>query len=149
MTFAFAGAAIATIFFFQSEQDGVVDEDEKHFMHTVNFITSIGLMILVPWELFTMGYALITQGPWHEYTVNPENWFRIVILGVIIINSGMRQVREIPEWFPSAVTLGSLAYYYYISIMKTSDLAIITLSYVATVLLFTIILQILRKIYLR
>ncbi len=149
MTFAIGSSTFAMIFYFLSLEDGVIDQSERHFMHTVYFVLRIGLAILVPWELGIMGYALLAQGDWHAYTIEATNWFRIILLGIIIINAALMTKHAMPMWLGPGLAGGSWYFYYFVSITpKIFNVAFLLCLYVVFVVTFVTALRLIRRIYI-
>ena len=143
-TFAIAGSTFSMIFYYAAMWDGKISDDEKHFMHIVFFILRIGMIILIPWEILVMLWAVVNDAV--PYYQNAVNWFRIFLLGIIVFNALMMTKHKMPMWLGPALAGGSWYYYYFVSI-TSRQLAIssLFLYYVVFIVVLAITLHILKK----
>lgn len=145
MTFAIGGSTFAMIFYYAALWDGKIDESEKHFMHIVYFVLRIGLWILVPLELGVMFYYLFTENIF--YTYNPVHFFRIALLGVILLNAFYMSKHKMPMWLGPALAGGSWYYYYFVSITPIiPSLTQLIVWYIVFVSLLAFVLNVLKKV---
>jgi hypothetical protein len=144
MTFAIAGSTFAMVFYYAAMWDGKISEDESHFMHIVYFILRIGMLILIPWELLVMGYNLVVHNA--VYYTEAVHWFRIFLLGIIMMNALLMTKHKMPMWLGPALAGGSWYYYYFVSITQRSfAISSLFLYYIIFVVVLAILLHILKK----
>jgi hypothetical protein len=143
-TFAIAGSTFAMIFYYAAMWDGKFTDDEKHFMHIVYFVLRIGMIILIPWEIGMMLWALM--GDYSVYYTNVVNWFRVFLLGIILFNAVMMTKHKMPMWIGPALAGGSWYYYYFVSITaKDFSISQLFLYYAIFVTVLALALHILKK----
>lgn len=144
LTFAIGGSTFAMIFYYAAMWDGKISEDESHFMHIVYFILRIGMCILIPWEIFMMVYQYSIGN--EAYFMNVVNWFRVMLLGVIVLNATLMTKHKMPMWLGPALAGGSWYYYYFVSItQKTASLHFLFTWYIVFILFLLISLRILKR----
>jgi hypothetical protein len=143
MTFAIAGSTFAMIFYYAAMWDGKISEDESHFMHIVYFVIRIGMVILIPWEIGVMIWAFSTDLSF--YINNSVNWFRILLLGIILLNARLMTLHKMPMWLGPALAGGSWYYYYFVSIaQKTFSITQLFAYYIIFILVLMTALHILK-----
>ncbi len=144
LTFAIGGSTFAMVFYYAAMWDGKISEDESHFMHIVYFILRIGMCILIPWEVLMMVYQYTVGN--EEYFMNVVNWFRVILLGIIVLNATLMTKHKMPMWFGPALAGGSWYYYYFVSLtQKDASLFFLFGWYVVFVAFLLIALRILKR----
>ncbi len=145
ITFAVGSATFALIFYYAAIWDGRVDKSENHFIHIVNFMLRIGLMILIVWEIGLMGYSLVAGNrPYIDLAVP---WFRIMLLGLVMINFSLMQRHSIPGWLGPVLTAGSLYFYYYTSFIQIEiPFGILLVRYILFTAVIALVFNLFKKL---
>lgn len=144
MTLGVGSSTYAIIFFHQSIADGMIDDTEKRFLHTVYFLLHAG-MILLFLSYATQGYAIMRGLP---LPVNTDTLaIESTLLAIIFGNAVLMEKRLIAMWLGPAIAGAS---WYGIFLAFVLDLyhfsyPILITWYVVLIILFIIFLRILRE----
>jgi hypothetical protein len=80
------------------------------------------------------------------YYENAVNWFRILLLGVIVMNALLMTRHKMPMWLGPALAGGSWYYYFFVSITaKQFTISQLFSYYILFVALLAVALHILKK----
>lgn len=100
-TLGVGSSTYALIFFHQSIMDGVIDDTEKRFLHTVYLLLRAGMFFLFI-SFATQGYLLATQSGSILVERNTLAT-QATLLIVIFINALLMDGRKIPMWLGPAL----------------------------------------------
>lgn len=144
MTLGVGSSTYAISFFHQSIADGVIDDTEKRFLHTVYFLLRAG-MILLFLGYTAQGYQ-IWQGmpiPVGTDTLAAQASF----LAIIFANAVLMEKRLIAMWLGPAIAGASWYGIFFASVLDLYHFSYPTLVvwYIALVVLFIILLRIIRE----
>lgn len=99
------GATFAEVFHIRAMRDGVMTEEEAATLKICYTVLRIGLAILLISGFgFLIYYRLTGQ---EELLYNPKLWAKMTIVFIIPINAILFQIRKIPTWLATAVSLTS------------------------------------------
>jgi hypothetical protein len=144
-------ATFALIFYYKSIRDGSIDREERSFLNVVYLVLRIGLSAIVLSELllvadfFSVGAsALILTGSF---------WFRWLLIGIIVINAVLMDVRKVPHWLGPALTASAWYMYAIATILARANFelpfVIWILWYVMFLCVFVLLLMVVDKTYIR
>jgi hypothetical protein len=148
MTLGVGSSTYAITFFHQSIADGVIDDTEKRFLHTVYFLLRAG-MILLFLSYTSQGYAIMhgLSIPVGNDTLAAQASFLAIIFG----NAVLMDKRLIAMWLGPAIAGAS---WYSIFFASTLDMYHFPYSllidwYCILIILFILILRILRELMMK
>src|SRR3989338_2144896 len=99
------GATFAEVFHVRAMRDGVITADEGATLKICYTVLRIGLaMLLISGFGFLIYYRLTGQD---ELLYNPKLWAKMTIVFIIPINAILFQIRKIPTWLATAISLTS------------------------------------------
>ena len=91
-----------------------------------------------------MLWTIIADIP--AYYENAVNWFRVFLLGIIVMNALLMTKHKMPMWLGPTLAGGSWYYYYFVSITpKQFSIAELFLYYIIFLVLLKTVLHILKK----
>jgi len=102
---AVGASTFALAFYFIAIQDGVIDSSEKRFMHVVYRVLRIGMFLIVASHL-VLAILLYRMGD-TSFLESEFLWFNWSVLGIIIANAILMQLRKMPMSLGPALAGGS------------------------------------------
>src|SRR3989338_5578424 len=99
------GATMSQIFIFKALSDGKVSKTEDQWLKITYTVLRIGLVVLV-----ISGFAFLLHSRlegFEERLYSARTWSKIIMTLIILINAVLLQVRRIPFWLGSSVSLVS------------------------------------------
>ena len=148
MTLGVGSSTYAITFFHQSIADGVIDDTEKRFLHTVYFLLRVG-MILLFLSYAAQGYS-IAHGlsiPVGTDTLATQ----ATLLAIIFANAVLMEKRFIAMWLGPAIAGASWYGIFFASVLDLYRFPYPTLIvwYIVLIVIFVINLRILRELMTR
>lgn len=99
------GATFAEIFIIKSLKDGVIDPVESSFLRPTYTAMRVGLFILV---LSGFGLLLLNRiNGFEENLYDEKFWAKMTIVLMLLFNAVLLQIRKVPLWLGSAVSITS------------------------------------------
>ena len=99
------GATFAEVFHVRAMRDGVITADEGATLKICYTVLRIGLaMLLISGFSFLIYYRLTGQ---EELLYNPKLWAKMTIVFIIPINAILFQIKKIPTWLATSISLTS------------------------------------------
>lgn len=99
------GATFAEIFHLKLANRKVSDETASDLVRTTYTLMRLGLVLLV---ISGFGYLLLLRfGGQAQYIYSPRVWVKIIITLVILVNALLLQIRKMPLWLGSAISITS------------------------------------------
>lgn len=142
-------ATFAEIFYLRALKDGEIDPEEGSNLKIIYSVLRIGLILgILSGFGFLVLYRLTGQ---EERLLDPKLWAKMTVIVILLTNALLLQARRIPMWLGASLSitswyvaaiLGSLRgiSYSYIQIM---------LGYIVAVVFMTIVLELIKKWYLK
>ena len=99
------GATFAEIFHIRAMRDGSITEEEGATLKISYMVLRIGLALLV---FSGFGFLIYYRlNGYESYLYNYKLWAKMIIVFIIPINALLFQVRAIPTWLATAISLTS------------------------------------------
>src|SRR3989344_2332948 len=139
------GATFAEIFFLKDIKDGHIEPLEADYLKTTYKVLRIGMILLV---LSGFGFLLFYRLTGRtELLYSEKLWAKLTIVGLILINAILFELRKIPAWLGSAVSLTSWYAALILGIVRGGSLsyAKIMYTYIIAVLIVAVILEVVKK----
>ncbi len=148
MTLGVGSSTYAITFFHQSIADGVIDDTEKRFLHTVYFLLRAG-MILLFLSYAAQGYQ-ITQG-FHIPVDTDTLAVQATFLAIIFANAVLMERRLIAMWLGPAIAGASWYSIFFASVLDMYHFPYSTLIswYCLLIIVFILFLHILRDLMMK
>lgn len=143
------GAIFAEVFYLKAIKDGEVDPTEGGFLKVTYRIMRVGLVLLV---LSGFGFLLLyrLQGN-EELLYSQKFWAKMTIVLVILVNAILLQIRRIPMWLGSSLSLTSWYTALFLGLLQGVSYTYgqVMIFYIAAVLIVAIILEKIRRAYIQ
>jgi hypothetical protein len=144
LTFGVGSSTYALIFFHQSIADGVIDDTEKRFLHTVYFLLRAGMALLLA-SYVAQGYQ-ITRGlpiPVGHDTLA----LQATLLAIIFANAVLMERRLIAMWLGPAIAGAAWYGTFFAFVIDALHFSypILMTWYVVLVIVFVLILRVVRE----
>ncbi len=149
LALAIGSSTFSIIFYYKSIRDGKIDSEERSFMSIVYRVLRIGLMLIVISELLLL--AVFTSENSLSSLLTNGFWFRWLLLGIIVMNAVLMDLRKMPMWLGPA--LAGASWYMYAIITTLARGGIDTnffawaYYYVILVAAFVGLLSLVQRIY--
>ncbi len=99
------GATFAEIFHFKLQKRLLPDPGVQNFLRATYTVLRLGLVILV---ISGFGYLLLLRFEGQaQYIYSPRVWAKLLITAIILANAILMQLRIIPMWLGTSVSLTS------------------------------------------
>ena len=151
VSISIGGATFALIFYYKSMRDGHIDAEERSFMRVVYLVMRIGLSAIIITELLLV--ADFYSGGGIQLLLTSAFWFRWMLLGVIVINAIMMDMRKMPHGIGPAITGASWYMYAVVTILSRANFGVPffvwILWYVLFVCVFAGFLMLVDTLYIR
>lgn len=147
VSLAVGSSTFAIIFYYKAIRDGVINDSEYSFMHTVYTVLRIGMAIIILTQLlFVVWYYSFGE---LSTFLNGAFWFQWTLIALIILNAALMQARLIPMWLGPALAGGS-----WYTFLVVNTLALVPLPYWVWTLyfvfflgLFVFLLRVVQVVY--
>lgn len=148
MTLGVGSSTYAITFFHQSIADGVIDDTEKRFLHTVYFLLRAG-MILLFLSYVSQGYQIA-----HGFSIpvgNDTLAAQATFLAIIFANAVLMERRLIAMWLGPAIAGASWYSIFFASVLDMYHFPYSTLIswYCLLIIVFILFLHILRDLMMK
>lgn len=96
-------ATFAEIFYIRFNRDNIVTDDERGTLATIFTVLRIGLFLLVISGFSFLIYFRVTE--YLEPLTSPTFWAKMTIVGILVTNAFLLQIRKIPFAVGTAISL--------------------------------------------
>jgi hypothetical protein len=144
LTFGVGSSTYALIFFHQSIADGVIDDTEKRFLHTVYFLLRAGMILLLI-SYAAQGYQIARGIP--ILVANDTLATQATLLAVIFANAVLMERRLIAMWLGPAIAGAAWYGTFFAFVIDALHVSypILLAWYVILVVIFVLILRVVRE----
>lgn len=135
LTLGVGSSTFALIFYIRALEDGVIDDSEKRFLHTVFVVLRIGMILIF------IGLVLFL------FTSTPQPLAQWFLLGVITLNAILMQMRKMPMKFGPVIAGGSWYSLFFVSRtpIVTLEPIILAATYLCFLVIFYLVFSYLKK----
>lgn len=140
------GATFTEIFSLKARRDGIIEPMEVDYIRTAVTVLRIGLFILI---LSGFGFLLLYRFENNGAGImDPKLWAKLSIVGVLIINAFLLQLRKVPFWLGAAISLTSWYAALILGAWRTLSTPFlnIIIVYIIAIFVVALVLHIIEKI---
>ncbi|OGZ04205.1 MAG: hypothetical protein A2648_01325 [Candidatus Lloydbacteria bacterium RIFCSPHIGHO2_01_FULL_41_20] len=134
------GATFAEIFHIRAMRDGVVTDEESVTLKIFYTVLRVGLVLLV---LSGFAFLIYFRLEGHEkYLYNPKLWAKMIIVFIIPINAILFQIKKIPAWLATPISLTSWYTALILGVYRTIPYSFVEIMgiYLASILVIALVL---------